>query len=91
MTRRHTLEDLNFLMLLKYRYVHNINHITVISDFRREVDEICTLLGNYAEYSGNNLPTIRGRITTVGSVISQKSAVSIVEVWTVKSLCRGQV
>jgi hypothetical protein len=28
--------------------------------FRREVEEICDLLQNYAAYSGNFLPTFRG-------------------------------
>jgi len=31
----------------------------VISGFRREVDEICALLGYYAAYSGNSLLTFR--------------------------------
>jgi hypothetical protein len=91
MRRRHTLEDLNFLTLLKYTYVHNMNHITVISDFRREVDEICALLGNYAEYSGNILPTFRDRITTIGCVISQKNIDINSRVVDCEILCRGQV
>jgi hypothetical protein len=32
----------------------------VISGFRREVDEICVLLGYYAAYSGNSLPQVSG-------------------------------
>jgi hypothetical protein len=48
----------------------------LISDFRRYVDEICALLGYYAALSGNCLPTFRDKITvtTLGRVISQKSA-----------------
>jgi hypothetical protein len=33
--------------------------LSVISGFRRDVDEICTLLGYYAASSGNLLPTFR--------------------------------
>jgi len=31
----------------------------VISDFRRDVDDICSLLDCYAAYSGNSVPTFR--------------------------------
>jgi hypothetical protein len=31
----------------------------MISDFRRDVDEICALLGYYAAWRGNCLPTFR--------------------------------
>jgi len=31
----------------------------LISGFHSEVDDICALLGNYAAYSGNSLPTFR--------------------------------
>jgi len=92
--RNTALEDRNFLTLLKYRYVHNINYITctVISDSRHEVDEICALLGNYAEYSGNILPTFRDRITTIGCVISQNSTdINSSRVVECESLCRWQV
>jgi len=30
----------------------------MISGFRCEVDEICTLLGNYTTYSGNSVPIL---------------------------------
>jgi len=33
--------------------------ICPISGFRREVDEICTLLGYCAAYSGSSVPTFR--------------------------------
>jgi hypothetical protein len=61
------------------------------SNFRREVDENCALLGYYAASSGNFLPTFRDNLsvpfssvkdkkvgkelTTTFSVITQKSAV----------------
>jgi hypothetical protein len=35
----------------------------VISGFRRDVDEICTLLGCYAASSGNPLPTLRDSVS----------------------------
>jgi hypothetical protein len=35
----------------------------VISGFRRDVDEICTLLRCYAASSGNPLPTFRDNLT----------------------------
>jgi hypothetical protein len=35
----------------------------MISDFRREVAEICTLLGCYAASSGNFLPTFRDKLS----------------------------
>jgi len=39
-------------------------HLTcVISGFRREVDENCTLLGYNAASSGNSLPTFRDNLS----------------------------
>jgi len=35
----------------------------VISGFRRDVDEISALLGYYAVYSGNSLPTFRDNLS----------------------------
>jgi hypothetical protein len=35
----------------------------VISGFRRDVDEICALLGYYAASSGNPLPTFRDNVS----------------------------
>jgi len=39
----------------------------MISGFRRDLDEICTLLGYYTAYSGNNLPTFRDNLSTSSS------------------------
>jgi len=64
------------------------SHIFIISGFRREVDEICALLGYYAAHGGNSLPTFqdnlsapstrvknsRPGITTKRCVIPQKTA-----------------
>ena len=33
-----------------------------ISDFRREIDENCALMGFYTASSGNFLPTFRGNL-----------------------------
>lgn len=38
-----------------------------ISDFRREVDYNCALLGYYAAYSDNYLPTFRDNILVLSS------------------------
>jgi hypothetical protein len=35
----------------------------VISEFCCKFDEICTLLGRYAPYSGNSLPTVRDNLS----------------------------
>ena len=66
------------------------NYIScVTSDFRRQVDENCALVGSYAESSGNFLPTFRDNLSVPPSrvhkltvrycsfccVITQKSAV----------------
>ena len=54
----------------------------VISGFRHEVDEFCDLVDYYAGYSGNSLPTLRGRefvlklrleMTSIRCVMSHKS------------------
>jgi hypothetical protein len=39
----------------------------VISGFRREVHEMCALLGHYAAHSGNTLPTFRGKLPVPSS------------------------
>jgi len=39
----------------------------MISDFWREVEEICTLLGCYTAYSGNSLPTFRDNLLVPSS------------------------
>jgi len=35
----------------------------VASVFRHNVDEVCALLGHYAVYSGNSLPTFRDKLS----------------------------
>jgi len=70
-------------------YVHVVKKkliLCMISDFCRDTDDTCALLGNYAAYSGNSLPTFRGNLSvpsssvkkskyTLRCVIPQKSAV----------------
>ena len=43
--------------------------LCVITGFRREMDENCTLLGYYAESSGNFLPTFRGNQSVPSSEV----------------------
>jgi hypothetical protein len=42
---------------------HNVIKLTVISGFRRYVDQICGVLGYYAASSGNCLPTFRDKVS----------------------------
>jgi len=58
-------------LTFRYRGAMNRKGICEISDFRREADENCALLGHYAGSSGNSLPTFRDS----HCVISKKSAV----------------
>ena len=52
-TRRHTTKPAAFPL-------HNsIIPLVWLQGFCREIDEICTLLGHYAAYRSNSLPTIR--------------------------------
>jgi hypothetical protein len=37
--------------------------LCVVSGFRREVDNNCTLLGHYAASGGNTLPTFRDELS----------------------------
>jgi hypothetical protein len=41
--------------------------VIVISGFRRDVDEICALLGYYAASNGNPLPTFRENVSVPSS------------------------
>ena len=41
--------------------------ITLISVFRRDVDDICALLGYYKASCGNSLPTFRGNVSVPSS------------------------
>ena len=45
--------------LASHNYYTAITKTLLISGFRHKLDEICALLGNYAAYSGNSLPTFR--------------------------------
>ena len=41
----------------------------VVADLRREVDEVCALLGCYAAYGGSLLPTVRFNLSVPSSGI----------------------
>jgi hypothetical protein len=41
--------------------------LTLISGFRRDVDVICGLLGNYTASCGNYLPTFRDNVSVPSS------------------------
>jgi hypothetical protein len=43
----------------------------VISDFRRDLDEICALLGYYSASSDNPLPTFRDNISVSSSTVKK--------------------
>ena len=45
--------------------------VCVISGFRRDVDEICVLLGYYAALSGNSVPTFRDNISVPSSRVKK--------------------
>jgi hypothetical protein len=46
----------------------------VISDFHRDVDEICALLGYYAMSSGNTLPTFQDNVSVPFSRVKSKTS-----------------
>jgi hypothetical protein len=45
--------------------------MSVISGFRRDVDDICALLGYYAALSGNSLPTLRDNLAVPSSRVGK--------------------
>jgi hypothetical protein len=61
--------------------------VSVYSGFRRDADEICTLLGYYAASSGNLLPTFRDNVSVPSSKVkkSKKSG------WTFSPLKMGPI
>jgi hypothetical protein len=56
---------------MKIMYLMTYSWFIVISGFRRDVDEICTLLGYYAASSGNPLPTFRENISVPSSKVKK--------------------
>jgi hypothetical protein len=72
------------LIIDKARYKHKIS---VISSFRRDIDEICTLLGYDAALSGNPLPTFQGNMSVPSSRV-KKFKKSRKPVWDTRGLCR---
>jgi hypothetical protein len=49
--------------------VATILRVTLISGFRRDVDKICGLLGNYTASCGNYLPTFRYNVSVPSSQV----------------------
>jgi len=74
-----TVEDELFIALSKQRQWKKVNLLIrwfgnhkkdkkgVISGFRRDVNEICALLGSYETYSGNSVPTFRDNLSVPSS------------------------
>jgi hypothetical protein len=46
-------------------YAVSKKRVNVVSGFRREVNENCALLGNYAACSGNSLPSFRDNLSVL--------------------------
>jgi len=49
----------------------------VISGLCYELDDICPLLGRYAAYSGNSLPTFQDNISAPHSVVKVKVKINL--------------
>ena len=59
-------------MILKlYDSSSKYKSVFAISGLRREVDEICALLGYYAAYSDNSLPTFRDKLSVPSSRVKK--------------------
>jgi hypothetical protein len=50
----------------------------VISGFRRDVDQICALLGYYAASSGNSVPTFRDNLSVPSSRVKKSKKESLI-------------
>jgi hypothetical protein len=50
-----------------------VRTIRIPFDFRRDVDEVCRLLGYYAASSGNCLPTFRDNVSVASSQVKSPS------------------
>jgi len=59
----------------------------VISSFRRDIDEICALLGHYAAQSGNFLPKFRDDLSVPSSTVNKSKNPS----WICWPLKMGQI
>jgi hypothetical protein len=54
--------------------IHKTHHVfSVISGFRRDVDEICSLLGYYAMSNGNPLLTFRDNVSVPSSMVKKSN------------------
>jgi hypothetical protein len=57
----------------KIGIIANPAYLTLISGFRRDVDEICALLGYYAASCGNCLQTFRNNVSVPSSRVKSPS------------------
>ena len=58
----HTQQSCWFHIKRYTTLLRRLASLSMISGFRREVDEICALLGNYAASNGNSVPTFRDKV-----------------------------
>jgi hypothetical protein len=52
----------------------NVFVLSVISGFRRNVNETCSLSGFYAAWNGNSIPTFRNNLSVPSSEVKQSRA-----------------
>jgi hypothetical protein len=67
-----------------------MTNMSVISGFRRDVDDICALLGYYAASSGNPLPTFRDKVSIPPSRLKKYNEVASLDFVTLEdgmSMC----
>jgi hypothetical protein len=62
------------------RVQSNLVKRSVISGFRRDVDEMCALLGCYAVLSGNPLPTFRDNVSVPSSRVKKSNETMLKDV-----------
>jgi hypothetical protein len=54
--------------------IQTMTNLWVTSGFRRNIDDICALLGYYAAYSGNSVPTFRDNLSVASSRVKNSLA-----------------
>jgi hypothetical protein len=65
---------LDFLSIMRFEVLTVVNsNVTLISGFRRDVDESCTLMGYYAASCGNCLPTFWDNVSVTSSQVKNPS------------------
>jgi len=71
LTGSYTIWHIQHCMAKGLKNLKNVRTF-MISGFRRETDESCALLGNYAASSGNSLPTFRDNLSVPSSRVKNK-------------------